>query len=85
MAASWKHIPQASIVNITSLKAEHGWPNQGTGFTKGIMYQGKNFQVIEYEGRCQIKSNKVLMVHKGSDVSIDTQPKEESMQRPWII
>ena len=44
IGASWKHIPQASIVNITSSKAEHGWPNQGIGFTKGIMYQGKNFQ-----------------------------------------
>ena len=42
-------------------------------------------KVIEYEGRCRIKSNKVLMVHKGSDVIIGTQPEEESMQRPWII
>ena len=25
------------------------------------------------------------MVHKGSEVSIGTQPEEESMQRPWII
>ena len=42
-------------------------------------------KVIEYEGRCRIKSNKVLMVHKGSDVSIGSQPEEESMQRHWII
>ena len=42
--ASWELIPQASIVNITSSKAEHGWPNQGIGFTKGIMYQGKNYK-----------------------------------------
>ena len=42
-------------------------------------------KVIEYEGRCRIKSNKVLMVHKGSDVSIGTQSEEESMQRHWII
>ena len=37
-------------------------------------------KVIEYEGRCRIKSNKVLMVHKGSGVSIGTQPEGETMQ-----
>ena len=42
-------------------------------------------KVIEYEGRCRIESNKVLMVHKGSDVSIGTQPEVESMKSPWII
>ena len=26
---SWKHIPQASIVNTTSSKAEHGWSIRG--------------------------------------------------------
>ena len=41
--------------------------------------------LIEYEGRCRIKSNKVLMVHKGSDVSIGSQPEEETMRRHWII
>ena len=28
---------------------------------------------------------KDLTVHSGADVSIGTQPEEESMQRPWII
>ena len=40
---------------------------------------GKDHEVIEYEGHCRMKSN------KGSDVSIDTQQKEERMQRHRII
>ena len=35
--------------------------------------------MIEYEGRCRIKSTKDLVVLKGSDVSIDTQPEEDTM------
>ena len=30
-------------------------------------------------------STKDLMVHNGADVSIGTQPEEESMQTHWII
>ena len=38
-------------------------------------------KVIEYEGRCQIKSNK----GSGGDVSIGTQLEEEGMQGDQII
>ena len=52
---------------------------------KALFIRERTSKVIEYEGRCRIKSNKVLMVHKGSDVSIGSQSEEESMQRHWII
>ena len=58
---------------------------RGYNLLKALCIRERTSKVIEYEGRCRIKSNKVLMVHKGSEVSIGTQPEEESMQRPWII
>ena len=77
--------PQDSIVNITSSKAEHVRQSRGYNLPKALCIREKTHKVIEYEGRCRIKSNKAMMVHKGSDVSIGTQPEEESMQRHWII
>ena len=62
-----------------------GVKTRGYNLLKALCIRERTSKVIEYEGRCRIKSNKVLMVHKGSDVSIDTQPEEESMQTPWII
>ena len=44
-----------------------------------LHHRERTSKVIEYEGRCRIKSN------KGSGVSIDTQPEEEARQRHWII
>ena len=55
---SWKYIPQASIVDITSSKAEHGWESRGYNLPKALCIRGKAHKIIEYEGRCQIKSNK---------------------------
>ena len=72
-------------VNNTSSKVEHGSQSRGYNLPKASCIRGKTHKVIEYEGRRGIKSNKVMMVHKGSDVSIGTQQEEESMQRPWII
>ena len=73
-----------AVIN-TSSKVEHCWSSRGYNVPKALCIRGRCHKVIEYEGHCQTKSNKVLMVHKGSDVSIGTQPEEESMQRPWII
>ena len=42
-------------------------------------------KMIEYKGHRRIKSNKDLVVHKGSDVSIGTQPEEERKQGDRII
>ena len=58
---------------------------EDTIYQRHYVSEKRTSKVIEYEGRCRIKSNKVIMVHKGSDVSIGTQPEEESMQIPWII
>ena len=52
---------------------------------KALCIRERTSKVIEYEGRCRIKSNKVLMVHKGSDVSIGTQLEGERMQGDLII
>ena len=59
--------------------------SRGYNLPKALCILGKAHKLIEYEGRCRIKSNKVLMVHKESDVSIGSQPEKESMQRHWII
>ena len=52
---------------------------------KAICTREKTHKVIEYEGRCRMKSIKDLVVHKGYDVSIGTQPEEERMQGDQII
>ena len=41
----------------TSSKAEHGWPSKGYNLPKSIYTRGKAHEVIEYEGRCRMKSN----------------------------
>ena len=48
-----------------------------TIYQRHYVSEKKAHKFIEYEGRCQIKSNKGYVVHKGSDVSIGTQPEEE--------
>ena len=47
-----------SGVIYTSSKAEHGLPSRGYNLPKALCIRGKAHKVIEYEGRCQIKSNK---------------------------
>ena len=42
-----------------------------------LYIRGRTSKVIEYEGRCRIKSNKGSDSPQGSDVSIGTQPEEE--------
>ena len=57
----------------------------GYHLPKALCIRGKAHKVIEYEGCCQIKSTKDLVVHEGSDVSNRTQPEEERMQGGQII
>ena len=57
----------------------------GYNLPKAMCIRGKAHKVIEYEGRCQIKSTKDLVVHEGSDVSNGTQPEEERMQEGQVI
>ena len=45
-------------VNNTSLKVEHGSESRGYNLPKALYTHGKAHKVIEYEGHCQIKSNK---------------------------
>ena len=55
-------------------------------FTKGIMYQGKNSQSDQmWRTLSDNNPTKDLMVHKGSDVSIDTQLEEEGMQMQLVM
>ena len=72
--------------NNTSSAVEHAWESGGYNLPKALCIRGKGYKVTEYEGRCRIKSEKRgLVVHKGSDVSISTQPEEERMQGDQII
>ena len=50
------------------------------------MYQGKNSQ-SDQMWRTFLDNNptKYLMVHKGSDVSTDTQPEKEGMQMQQVM
>ena len=52
-----EHIPQTSGVIITSSKVEHGWQSRGYNLPKALYTRGKAHKVIEYEGRCRMKSN----------------------------
>ena len=45
-------------VNNTSSKVEHGSQSRGYNLPKALCIRGKAHKVIDYEGRCQIKSNK---------------------------
>ena len=51
--------------------------SRGYNLPKALCIRGKAHKVIEYEGHCQINPTKDLVVHKGFDVSIGTQPEEE--------
>ena len=58
IGASWDHIPESLEIINSSSKAEHGWESRGYNLPKALCIRGKAHKVIEYEGRCQIKSNK---------------------------
>ena len=45
-------------VNNTSSKVEHGSQSRGYNLPKALCIRGKAHRLIEYEGRCRIKSNK---------------------------
>ena len=50
------------------------------------MYQRKNSQSDQmWRTLSDNNPTKDLMVHKGSDVSIDTQPEEEGMQMQLVM
>ena len=50
------------------------------------MYQGKNSQSDQmWRTLSDNNTTKDLMVHKGSDVSIDTQPEKEGMQMQQVM
>ena len=44
-------------VNNTSSKVEHGSQSRGYNLPKALYTHGKAHKVIEYEGRCRMKSN----------------------------
>ena len=67
------------------MKAEHVRQGRGYNLPKALCIREKTHKVIEYEGRCRMKSNKGSRGHKGSGVSIGTHPEEETMRRHWII
>ena len=58
---------------------------EDTIYQKALCIQGKAHKVIEYAGCYLINPTKDLVVHKGSDVSIGTQPEEERMQGGHIL
>ena len=66
--------------------AEHGWEKQRIQLNKGIMYQGKNSQGDQmWRTLSDNNPTKDLIVHKGSDMSIGTQPEEEGMQMQQVM
>ena len=44
-------------VNNTSSKVEYGYQSRGYKLPKALYTHGNAHKVIEYEGRCQMKSN----------------------------
>ena len=68
------------------LKSRARLRKQRIQFTKGIVYPRKGTQGY-WIRRTQSNNNPIkdLVVHKGSDVSISTQPEEERMQQDQII
>ena len=59
--------------------------SRGYNLPKVLCIRGKARKVTEYEGCCQIKYTKNLVVHEGSNVSNDTEPEEGRMQGGHII
>ena len=53
-----EHIPRTSGVNNTSSKVEHGSQSRGYNLPKALYTHGKAHKVIEFEGHCQLKSDK---------------------------
>ena len=45
-------------VNNTSSKVEHGSQSRGYNLPKALCIRGKAHKLIEYEGRCRMKSEK---------------------------
>ena len=62
-----------------------GDKRRGYNLPKALYTRGKAHKVTKYEGHSRIKPSKDLVVPKGSDVSIGTQPEGERMQGDQII
>ena len=73
-------------VNSTSSKVEYGYQSRGYKFPKALYIRERTSR-----GFCIRRtlwddiSTKDPMVHSEADVSIGTQPEEETMRRHWII